>query len=183
VAAGTDQSRIAMFNRLQLAQLHDELKAVSASRALLDAIVAAPETLLPASDPVRVAALLRISNQAAAARDTAAAATALTATGLSPEQCALVDVRPQPINKTITDKAFPALAIDWRTGGFARIGYDITADGGTTNVRTIAASPPFVFGPGTVKAVSRFRYQPVLRPGNMIGCSGSEHMQYFRVSG
>ncbi len=180
-ATGADQNRIGMLTRLQLAEVDDDLKAVAASRALLDAIVAAPESLLPAADPIRIAALLRISNQAAAARDTATAATALAATGLSPEQCALVDVRPQAINKSITEKAFPALAIGWHTGGFARVGYDITADGATTNVRTITASPPFIFGPGTEKAISKFRYQPVLRPENSIGCSGSEFLQRFRV--
>jgi hypothetical protein len=182
-AAGRGATRIAMYIRLQLAEVLDELKATAAEQAMLDPIVSAPEALLPANDPIRIAALLRVSNLAAAARDTASAATALAATGLSPEQCALVDVRPQAINKSITEKAFPALAIGWHTGGFARVGYDITADGATTNVRTITASPPFIFGPGTEKAIAKFRYQPVLRPGNSIGCSGSEFLQRFRVLG
>lgn len=180
-AAGSGDTRIAMYVRLKLVEIDDTAKASAASRALLDRIVAAPESLLPANDPIRISALLRLSNQAAAARDMAAAATALAATGLSPEQCALVDVQPQAINKSITEKAFPAMAIDWHTGGFARVGYDITAEGATTNVRTITASPPFIFGPGTEKAIARFRYQPVLRPGNTIGCSGSEYLQRFRV--
>jgi hypothetical protein len=180
-AAGNGNTRILMTARLTLAAIHEELKATPASKALLDQIVAAPENLLPANDPIRIAALLRLSNQAAGARDTAAAANALAATGLSPEQCALVDVQPQAINDTITSRAFPALAIDWHTGGFARVGYDITAEGATTNVRTVTASPPFIFGPGTEKAVKRFRYRPVLRPGNTVGCSGSEFLQRFRV--
>lgn len=182
-AAGRGATRIAMYIRLQLAEILNELKATAAEQAMLDPIVAAPETLLPENDPIRIAALLRVSNLAAAARDTATAATALAATGLSPEQCALVDVRPQAINKSITEKAFPALAIGWHTGGFARVGYDITADGATTNLRTITASPPFIFGPGTEKAIAKFRYQPVLRPGNNIGCNGSEFLQRFRVLG
>ena len=182
-AAGADQSRIGMFTRLQLAEILEDLRAMPASRALLEAIVTTPLALLPAGDPIRIAALLRISNQAAAARDSATAATALAATGLSPEQCALVDVRPQAINRSITEKAFPALAIGWHTGGFARVGYDISTDGSTTNVRTITASPPFIFGPGTEKAIKNFRYQPVLRPENSVGCSGSVFLQRFRVQG
>jgi hypothetical protein len=182
-AAGRGATRIALYIRLMSAEILGELKAAAAEQKMLDPIVAAPETLLPANDPIRIAALLRVSNLAAAARDTATAAAALAATGLSPEQCALVDVRPQAINKSITERAFPELAIGWHTGGFARVGYDITADGATTNVRTITASPPFIFGPGTEKAISNFRYQPVLRPGNSIGCSGSEFLQRFRVLG
>lgn len=170
---GRGDSRMAMFTRLQLAEAHDVLKAPDKAKALLETIVAAPTSVLPEGDPIRTAALLRLSNIAAAARDSEGAARALAATGLSPEQCALIDVKPQPINATIGSGAFPGEAMRWGTGGYAKVGHDITADGQTANVRTIIAAPPFVFGPPTEKAVARFRYQPVFRPDNSIGCSGN----------
>lgn len=173
LAEGRGDSRIAMWSRLELAEAHDTLKAPETAKPLLEAIVAAPTTVLPEGDPIRTAALLRLANIAAAARDSDAAARALAATGLSPEQCALIDVKPQPINASIGSSAFPGEAMRWGTGGYAKVGHDITADGHTTNVRTIIAAPPFVFGPPTEKAVARFRYQPVFRPDNSIGCSGN----------
>lgn len=182
-AAGDGETRIAMATRLRLAEVHDDLQTTAASRSLLDRIIAAPESLLPGADPIRIAALIRLANQAAAAKDTATAASALAATGLSPEQCALVDVRPQAINASIGSNAFPEEARRWSTGGFVRIGYDITAEGKPTNLRTIVASPPFVFGPATEKAVAQFRYRPVFRPGNSIGCTGTTQGVTFRVAG
>ena len=180
VAAGDGATRFAMLTRLRLAEVLDELKDPAGSRALLDAIVAAPDDVVGEADPMRTAALLRIANQAAAARDLATAARAIDATGLSPEQCALVDVRPQPVNAAIGNSDFPDAARRWATGGFTRIGYDITADGHTANVRTIMATPPFVFGPASEKAVARFKYQPVFRPGNTVGCMGNTQMIRFR---
>jgi outer membrane biosynthesis protein TonB len=173
LAEGRGDSRIAMWSRLELAEAHDTLKAADKAKPMLETIVAAPTTVLPEGDPIRTAALLRLANIAAAARDSEAAARALAATGLSPEQCALIDVKPQPINASIGSSAFPGEAMRWGTGGYAKVGHDITADGHTTNIRTIIAAPPFVFGAPTEKAVARFRYQPVFRPDNSIGCSGN----------
>lgn len=175
-AAGDGISRWTMLTRLRLAELLDDQKDTAASRALLDAIVAAPLAVVGEADPIRTAALLRVANQATAAKDLATAARATDATGLSPEQCALVDVRPQPVNATIGDSAFPDAARRWGSSGLVRVGYDITADGATRNVRTIMAMPPFIFGPTSEKAVARFKYQPVFRPGNTVGCSGRGQM-------
>jgi tetratricopeptide (TPR) repeat protein len=182
-AGGAGETRMAMWTRLELAEALDTLAAVADSRALLDRIVAAPGNVLPDGDPIRTAALLRMSNQAAAARDMTAAAKALAATGLAPEQCALVDVRPQAINATLADRDFPDAARRWSTGGYAKTSYDITAAGTTTNIRTIVAAPPFIFGPPTEKAVARFRYQPVFRPGNTIGCTGRVQPVRYRMAG
>ncbi|MFZ4689383.1 MAG: energy transducer TonB [Polymorphobacter sp.] len=181
-AAGTGETRHAMFTRLRLAEAHDNLRATAASRMLLDRIIAAPESLLPGDDPIRTAALLHLSNQAAAAKDVAAAASALSATGLSAEQCSLIDIRPQAVNASIGSNAFPDEARRWSTGGFARVGYDITADGKPINLRTIVASPPFIFGPSTEKAVARFQYRPVFRPGNTIGCTGTTQSVHYRIA-
>jgi hypothetical protein len=182
-ASGQGQTRIAMWMRLALAEASDKLREPGTARALLDPIAAAPETVLPAGDAIRTAALLRLSNIAAAAHDTESAARALAATGLSPEQCSLINVQPLPINASIGSHTFPSEAMRWGTGGFARIGHDITADGQPKNVRTIVAAPPFIFGPPTEKAIARFRYQPVFRPGSDVGCSGNSTTVLYRIAG
>lgn len=182
-AAGDGDSLAAMLVRLRLGELLETMDADAEARRLFQRIANAPATAVAADDPVRTAALLRLSNQAAAARDTATAASTLAATGLSPEQCSLIDIRPQPINTRIGASSFPDEARRWHTGGFARVGYDITVDGKTANVRTIVASPPFVFGPSTERAIAKFEYQPVFRPGNTLGCSGTTKTVHFRVSG
>lgn len=91
-------------------------------------------------------------------------------------------MRPQAINRSVSESAFPDEARRWGTSGYASIGYDITPDGVPTNVRTVIASPPFIFGPATEKAVARFRFQPVFRPGNTVGCSGSVQTVTFRMA-
>ena len=181
-AGGDGDSRAAMLVRLRLGETLEEMRDYTGARALFERVTASPDSVLPAGDPIRTAALLRVANLAAAARDTAAAASAFAATGLTAEQCSLIDVRPQGINTSIGNKAFPSQSIRWGTGGFARVGYDITADGNTANVRTIVASPPFIFGASTEKAIAQFKYRPVFRPGNTIGCTGNAQTVNFRVA-
>ncbi len=181
-AAGLDRSREGMLIRLRLGDAHDDLGETLPARTLFDAVVAAPESLLPAADPIRTSALLRLSSLAAAANGTQAAAAAMAATGLAPEQCAVVDTKPQAVNQSIGASTFPGEALRWRTEGFARVGYDITAEGKPVNIRTIVASPPFIFGPATEKAVARFEYRPVFRPGNTFGCSGTSIKVRFKTA-
>ncbi|OYU15409.1 MAG: hypothetical protein CFE37_05610 [Alphaproteobacteria bacterium PA4] len=179
--AGRGSKRIAMATRLALGQAYLDAKADAEARSQFDVIAAAPLAVLSDADPIRIKALLYLSNIAAASRDTAVAAKALAATGLSSEQCSLVDVKPQPINRVLSSSMFPAAALAWRTQGFVRIGYDITAAGQTINIRTLIASPPFIFGPPTERIVAKFRFQPVFRPDNAIGCSGSSTDVNFRI--
>lgn len=181
VESGNGETRVAYWTRLELAEALDGLKQVPESRDQLDRIIAAPTSSLSDGDPIRTAALLRLSNQAAAAKDLATAASALDATGLSPEQCSLVDVRPQPVAARFYDLDFPDEARRWGTSGFVRFAYDIAADGTTKNIRTVVASPPFIFGPAVESRAARFRYQPVFRPGNTMGCTGSTQNVTFRM--
>lgn len=176
--AARPDSRTTQWIRLELAELAEWRKTPDRARRHLDRIVATPEDRLGKADPIRTAALLRLSNIAAAARDTEAAASALAATGLTPEQCALVDVKPLPQNQSVSARTFPEEARRWGSQGYARLAFDITADGVPTNIRTIVAAPPFVFGPASEQALARFRYKPVFRPGNTLGCADST--QTFR---
>jgi tetratricopeptide (TPR) repeat protein len=175
-AAGNGNDRLADFLRLKLAQ---ERRGKAAAE-LVDRVIAGP---LPADDPIRIAALLRRSDLATAARNLDMAAAALAATGLSPEQCALVDVRPDKLRGGVSTSDFPALAQRWGTGGIIVVGYDIAKAGQPVNVRTIVAVPPFAFDEATEAAVRRWRYSPVLRPGNEVGCSGYQQLVNFKLAG
>ncbi|MEI6417626.1 MAG: energy transducer TonB [Sphingomonadales bacterium] len=173
--SGNGSSWLADYLRLQLALVQKGKPA----QDLVDQIIAGP---LPDADPVRIAALLRRSNLAAAQKDAATAASALAATGLAPEQCALVDVRPDKTKGTIASTDFPDLARRWNSSGLVLMGYDILTSGQPTNVRAVVAVPPFIFDEGTATAMSRWRYDPVFRPGNDVGCAGYLQAVRFKMA-
>jgi tetratricopeptide (TPR) repeat protein len=173
-------ARTTNYVRLTLAEVQHELGARKQAEAQLQRISATPMEQLGRADPIRTAALLRLSNIAAARKDLDAAASALAATGLSPEQCAPVDVRPRAENKRVGE-IFPAEAARWRSGGLTRVEYDIATNGKAANVRTVVSSPPFVFGEASERGARQFRFEPVFRPGNETGCVGAQ--QGFRFTG
>lgn len=167
-----------MLVNVRLGQEQERSRAFDAARTLYDSVISSPETLLSPTHPVRTEALLRRSNLAMRQADIATAARTLAATGLTPDQCAAVDVKPLPENLSVQNRIFPELAQRWRTGGFTQVAFDILPDGRTTNVRTVIASPPFAFSNASAEAAARFRYQPTFRPGGELGCAGS--IQTFR---
>lgn len=179
---GGDDARPIQVVRLRLGAMDERGGRISSARALYERIVATPETALDAADPIRIAALIKLANVAARAKDFATAESALAATGLAPEQCALVDTRPAAVNARISGQQFPNEALQWGSEGLNYVGYDIRADGSTTNVRTVIAIPPFAFEKATDEAVSRFKYQPVFRPGNEIGCAGAIQPVRFGIN-
>ncbi|MCG2840198.1 hypothetical protein L6Q21_04280 [Sandaracinobacter sp. RS1-74] len=178
--AARPNARTTQFLRLEQAGLLHEARQPQAAETLLRAIVATPQEALGRVDPIRTTALLRLSNIAAARKDLETAAAALAATGLSPEQCALVDVRPRRENSQVSSGIFPPEAHRWGSGGMTRVEYDIGTDGKPRNARTVMAAPPFVFGKATEKGAMQLRYEPVFRPGNTQGCVGES--QNFRFS-
>lgn len=178
-AAG--DAHLALLARLRLAELHQASARPGVAATLLAEIVAAPETILPAGDPIRTAALLRRADVAAQQRDLATATAAIAATGLTAEQCALVDVRPSPLNNRIAMRDFSALATRYASSGYIAVGHDIDVSGQPVNVRTLWAIPPFLFDADTEAAVAKFRFQPVFRPGSTSGCTGS--IQPVRIIG
>lgn len=177
-AAARPDARMTQFLRLELAEALQESRSPREAEAQLNAIIGLSEEQLGRVDPIRTAALLRLSNIAAARKDLDAAAAALAATGLSPEQCALVDVKPMRTNSQVSAGIFPPEAFRWGSGGMTTVEYDIGTDGRPQNPRTVMAAPPFVFGPATEKGALQLRYQPVFRPGNDLGCNGMK--QNFR---
>lgn len=134
----------------------------------------------PDGDPLRTQALIMLSDRAFARGDEAVAASALARTGLSDQQCTLVDVRPQSRNAAITYLDFPPAALNWGLSAYLRASHDITPAGKTTNVRVVMARPPFVFSDAVVKRTQTWTFKPVLRGTETVGCQGRSFPVRFR---
>lgn len=148
------------------------------------AVLAMPEEQLPAADPIRQTAQLRLASIIAHRGDLAAATAMVQATGLSPDQCALVDLEPARTGGgTVSSRDFPTDALRWGFDGWAKIGYDVDVQGRPVNVRTVLAYPPFVFGPGSERVVSKFRFEPIYRPGTTVGCVDRQQSIRFLLPG
>lgn len=179
VAAGDGGLRAIAYLRLLVATDQERLKDDDAAVAGFQAVIATPTATLPAADPIRQVALLRLASIEAERKQLAAASALYRATGLNAEQCALVDVKPLPKQLGVREQDFPHEALRWGFEGIVRVGYDIDTDGKPSGVRTVTAVPPFVFSAGTEKTAAGFRYRPIFREGTEIGCAGqSENVRY-----
>jgi hypothetical protein len=173
VAQGDGETRPAMLVRTRLGAAKDASGDRDAARAEFERVIASPESLMTPSDPIRVEALIRLSNQAAARRDEATAASALKATGLTPAQCATVDVRPVIRSMSLSPADYPKEALRWNASGFVRVAYDILPSGRATNPRVVSAIPPLLFSDVSARSTERFRFEPVFRPDNSVGCTAA----------
>ncbi len=152
-----------------------------AARALLETVIATPPATLPQDDPIRSLAQLHLALIDKRSGAPAVGEQRLTAAGITPEQCSLLDVRPVAQNTDISNTAFPSEAQRWHFEGNARVAFDIAADGHVTDVRTVIAYPPFVFGPSTERAVARFRYLPPTLGTEVLGCVGKMQNVIYRL--
>lgn len=168
------ETRLADYVRLQ--QL--ESRSGPDTEAALRAIVARH----PESDPLRIKALVQLSDLAFARGAEAEAAAHLASTGLSPQQCALVNVRPQGKNAFLTDSDFPTAAQAFQLSGRLRVAHDIRPSGEAINVRVVTARPPFVFSTAAVRRVQNWRFKPVLRGDASVGCVNRSFPARFRIN-
>ena len=130
------------------------------------------DTTRPANDPFKVGALVRLATIQNAAGKIDDARALFAKTGLSAQQCALVDARPLRTGGNITDKDYPIEAIRLGFGGWTVVEFDIDASGRTLNQRPLIAWPPFIFGDPAAKNIKGFRYQQSYRPEGGLGCGG-----------
>jgi tetratricopeptide (TPR) repeat protein len=131
-------------------------------------------------DPLRVGALVRLSAVQVQHGDLAAARATYERTGLSAQQCSLVDAKPAMRRVGVDSNDYPREALAWGIGGWTRVEFDVLADGRTVNRRAIMSYPPFVFSESTVAAMEGARYTQTYRPDGAIGCSGaSERFRYL----
>lgn len=171
--AGEAESRFA--DALRLEGLDG--KSGRAVEAALNAIVARRDP----DDPIRTKALVRLSDLSFARGDTEASTGFLRTSGLSAQQCALVDARPASVNAGFSSNDFPDGSLLWGLSGTVEIGFDIAADGHTGNVRIVSARPPFAFDEASVARIKTWRYKPVQRGNGSIGCVG--RVQGVRFNG
>jgi Gram-negative bacterial TonB protein C-terminal len=171
-ASGQGTSRFADALRLEALSARDN----SSKEAILRAVVARRD----ADDPIRTKALVMLSDLSFARGDVDASTGFLRASGLNPQQCALIDARPAGVNAWFSDSDFPQGSLVWNLSGYVEIGYDIAPDGRTGNVRIISARPPFAFDDASLRRVSAWRYKPVQRGDGSIGCVGRVQQVRFR---
>ena len=136
---------------------------------------------LSPQDPLRVGALVRLASLEIAEGKADAARTAYAATGLSAQQCALVDAKPDMTSGLPSSDVFPMAALRWGFEGWAGTEFDVMPDGRTQNVRTIVAYPPFVFGTATEGVAKKARYSQSYRPEGGPGCSAMNLRVNYRL--
>ncbi|BBE34718.1 energy transducer TonB [Sphingosinicella microcystinivorans] len=107
----------------------------------------------------------------------------LAATGLRPDQCALVDASPIPASTGASSNDYPHEALNWGFEGYMVSNYDIGVDGKTKSPRVVFAYPPFVFEETMQRIIGRWRFKPIYREGEQIGCSGATQSIRFNIPG
>ena len=135
---------------------------------------------LPAAHPLKVGALVRLASLEQSSENVAAAQMAFKKSGLSAEQCALLDSEPKmrSINAN-----FPQEAIFWGFEGWTRVQLDIDSEGRPVRPRVVAAYPPFVFSPAATNALASARYTKSFRPDGGLGCGGQLQGVSFKLGG
>ncbi|MEQ1726289.1 MAG: hypothetical protein ABL882_10230 [Sphingopyxis sp.] len=146
---------------------------------LLSAI--ANDTRLPATDPLKVAALVRLANLQAAAGQVEAARASYAQTGLEAQQCALVDARPSMQRSGASSSDYPLEAQRWGFEGWARVEFDIRGDGRTANRRAVIVYPPLVFRHASVGIIEDARFTQTFRPDGNLGCGGASQTIRFNL--
>ncbi len=123
-----------------------------------------------------IAAMARLASLEQTAGNAQAAQRAFDESGLTAEQCALVDSAPKLIHASGT---YPNDALKWGFDGWATVQYDVTADGRTTNARTVVAYPPFIFSKAAETGIAGAQYTKSYRPDGGLGCGGTSSRYRF----
>jgi len=162
---------------MMLANGGSQVRSAERTR-MIDAVLASP---LPDTHPLKVAALLNRADLSAQSGDTDAAQAAFSRTGLSSDQCALIAPTPAVARQGATSNRYPTEALQMGFEGWARVEFDIAADGHTLTPRTVAAYPPFVFGDAAQKMIGATRYRSSFRPDNNTACTGNSQRIVFNL--
>lgn len=136
---------------------------------------------LPAQHPLKVNAMLQQANVFAEMNDLPSARAVFERTGLTEEQCALIDLTPAMRRSGASSADYPEAA--WQMGfeGWARTEFDIAADGRTIEPRVIAAYPPFLFNEAAAGVYRSARFQSSYRPNGGLACSAQQGSITFKL--
>lgn len=129
---------------------------------------------------LRAAALVQLASLEQAQGDVAAARAAFAKSGLSADQCSLVDTPPRFLGAGGT---FPREAMQWGFEGWTLSEFDISAEGKVLNVRPVLSYPPFVFTKAGTQTIAGARYARSFRPDGGLGCGGSSQRVKFLMPG
>jgi tetratricopeptide (TPR) repeat protein len=135
------------------------------------------------TDTLAQFAALRLASIAFERKAQDRASAYLASTGLRPDQCALVDANPIPESTGASSNDYPQEAMNWGFEGYMVSNYDIGVDGKTKSPRVVFAYPPFVFEETMQRLISRWRFKPIYREGEQIGCSGATQSIRFNIPG
>lgn len=139
----------------------------------------ANDARLDPADPLRVGALLRLSSLQARAGDLEAARKSYFSTGLSAQQCALVDAKPALRGGGPGSSDFPQDALRWGVSGWTRVEFDVLPDGRTTNRRPVVSYPPFTFSDAATNGMRSATFTQSYRPQGGLGCGGAARSVNF----
>jgi len=149
--------------------------------AILDRIIDDPR--LPKDHPLHVAALIRRASVRVAAKDFAGARADYQATGLTEQQCSIVDAQPALRSAPVSSKEYPTDMVRLGIEGWTRVQHDVSPSGEVLNERVIAAYPPIVFSTNGANIMARAKFEQSYRPAGAMGCSGSVGNITFRMPG
>lgn len=133
------------------------------------------------NDPIRVGALIRLATLENDAGRVDAAREAFAESGLSAQQCSLVDARQRFKSGSISDTEYPTEALQSGFSGWTVVEFDIAADGTTLNQRALISFPPFIFGDPTIRQIKSFRYEQAYRPEGGLGCGGQQQRVSYKA--
>lgn len=159
---------------------YDDLKPQdkAGAQGLLNGVI--NDSALPAGDPLRVAALVRRASLQATGGNLEAARTDYAATGLSAQQCSIVDAKPSLRSAPVSSADYPSDMVNVGVEGWTRVQFDIAADGRTRNQRAVVTYPPLVFSENGAKILTRAKYEQSYRPEGGLGCGGQTEGVVFR---
>ena len=165
--------------RLLIAQAQYGLRPPADAESLLTSVALDPA--LSEHDPLRTGAWLRLATLQSEGGNLAAARASYAQSGLSAQECSLVDATPVA-RRTLGDTLdFPQEALYWGFEGWVLAEFDIKADGTTTDQRVVVSYPPLIFTEPTVDGLKHVRYTQTYRPEGGLGCGGNQYKVIFGI--
>jgi len=137
---------------------------------------------LPVQDQLRSGANVRLASLLARSGDLSAARAAFDRSGISAQQCSLVDAQPIATRLGGSSTDFPRDALRWGFEGWVRLEFDVAADGHLVGQRAIVTYPPAVFAPAAIDTSKNWRYRPTFRPEGGTGCGGAQQTMRFTIN-
>ena len=74
---------------------------------------------------------------------------------------------------------YPPSALMREQEGYVDVLFDVETDGSVTNAQVIESDPPRIFDRAATAAVSRWRFQPVVREGVPVRVKARVHVEFY----